>query len=331
MRKILIGASFTLLSACAQLPQLRPVLQHDDASALPRNEAPYATGKRHLAAGQLGLAVDNFRTAVARDGGDVAALNALAACYDRLGRFDLADRYYDKAMAVAPDDPQTLNNLGVSNLMRGRPALALALLDHAARVAPDEPAIAANHDRAIQARAAALTAAELPDAPDDRPNRLQRVGVNTWALQASASFQPVRWTPSTSSRADEPPLPMPAPRPAVTRHSLEAPAPAKPNAALSLNTLKFQVLNGVGRRGMAARMRAVLASHGMGRGAIGDASRFGAARTVLTYHPDRREEAQAVARLLPASVQLQAGPTQQHDMVLLLGRDLIPFDQTAQR
>jgi hypothetical protein len=50
----------------------------------------------------------------------VRALNGLAASYDRLGRFDLARRYYQQALEISPQSAQTLNNMGYSLVLEAR-------------------------------------------------------------------------------------------------------------------------------------------------------------------------------------------------------------------
>jgi hypothetical protein len=104
----------------------------------------YASGKQHFAAGQLGLALTDFQRALQEQGPSVDRLNALAATYDRLSRFDLADRAYRQALALDPDSPQTLNNIGYSYMLRGRPDLASAYLAKAQSVAKGDPVIGAN-------------------------------------------------------------------------------------------------------------------------------------------------------------------------------------------
>lgn len=97
---------------------------------------PYDRAKAHYEAGRFGLAVKQFEIALSDDPKSVAALNGLAASFDRLHRFELAERYYLRALNVAPDDAQTLNNLGYSYLIQGRYDLALAHLQDAYRRDP---------------------------------------------------------------------------------------------------------------------------------------------------------------------------------------------------
>lgn len=61
----------------------------------------------------------------------------LAASYDRLGRFDLADRGYAAAVKLAGHTPSILNNEGYSYILRGDLGKARAKLDEALRLDPN--------------------------------------------------------------------------------------------------------------------------------------------------------------------------------------------------
>jgi hypothetical protein len=138
-------------------------LKGDDASAL------YAKGKAHFAAGQFGLASDEFQAALAKKPGSVEILNALGATYDRLTRFDVADRYYKDALALDPKDPQTLNNLAYSLMLRGDPQHAIPLLNVAQSAAAD-PMIAANLALAKRLEKKLDQPAVADSAPSDKGN-----------------------------------------------------------------------------------------------------------------------------------------------------------------
>ena len=75
--------------------------------------------KVHYRNGDWGLAEENFRQAVELAPRDAEAWVGLAASYDRLRRFDLADRAYGNAIKLVGHNPVILNNLGYSNLLRG--------------------------------------------------------------------------------------------------------------------------------------------------------------------------------------------------------------------
>ncbi len=68
----------------------------------------------------------------------------LGASYDRLRRFDLADRVYASLYKLSGGTAQYYNNLGYSNLLRGNLANALKNFREAQRLAPDNLVIANN-------------------------------------------------------------------------------------------------------------------------------------------------------------------------------------------
>ncbi|HYF55008.1 MAG TPA: hypothetical protein VEA41_12185 [Salinarimonas sp.] len=78
-----------------------------------------ALGKEHFRARNYGLAELHFRRAVEIRAGDVEAWLGLAASYDQLKRFELADRAYARAFGIAGPTPELLNNRGYSYLLRG--------------------------------------------------------------------------------------------------------------------------------------------------------------------------------------------------------------------
>jgi tetratricopeptide (TPR) repeat protein len=116
-------------------------------------------GKRHFREGEFGLAEKHFRRAVEKglpDARDAAeAWLGLAASYDRLRRFELADRAYARAIAIVGPAPEILNNQGYSYLMRGDYAHARVKLNEARAKDPANPHILANLDlldRAVRPR-----------------------------------------------------------------------------------------------------------------------------------------------------------------------------------
>src|SRR5882724_5774720 len=57
-----------------------------------------ARGKANFAAGRYGVALGQFEQVLAEQPESVRALNAIAATYDQLRNFDLAQQYYDRAL-----------------------------------------------------------------------------------------------------------------------------------------------------------------------------------------------------------------------------------------
>ena len=103
-------------------------------------------GKKHYHAGNFGNAERHFRRAVEQYPKDAEAWVGLAASYDRLKRFDLADRAYAQATKLIGDTPELLNNKGYSLLLRGDYARAKTVLLRALALAPDNPYIRNNLD-----------------------------------------------------------------------------------------------------------------------------------------------------------------------------------------
>jgi Flp pilus assembly protein TadD len=101
-------------------------------------------GKKHFRAANFGLAERHFRRAVERHPRDAEAWVGLAASYDRLRRFDLADRAYDQAVQVVGPTAEILNNRGFSYMLRGDYRRARAKFVEARARDPDNPHVQAN-------------------------------------------------------------------------------------------------------------------------------------------------------------------------------------------
>jgi len=105
-------------------------------------------GKRHFRQANYGLAEQYFRRAAEKTPGearhDAEVWLGLAACYDRLRRFELADRAYAQALKILGPTPELLNNLGYSYLLRGDYARAREKLLAARAKDPDSPYVRNN-------------------------------------------------------------------------------------------------------------------------------------------------------------------------------------------
>ena len=76
-------------------------------------------GKKYFRAADFGLAERHFRRAVEQHPRDLESWIGLAAAYDRLRRWDLADRAYEQAMKISGPQAELLNNWGYSFMLRG--------------------------------------------------------------------------------------------------------------------------------------------------------------------------------------------------------------------
>jgi tetratricopeptide (TPR) repeat protein len=101
-------------------------------------------GKKQYRAGNFGLAERYFRRAAEMHPRDAEAWVGLAAAYDRLRRFDLADRAYAQVTAIIGPTAEVLNNRGYSYLLRGDYPRARTTLLAAAAKDPRNPYIKNN-------------------------------------------------------------------------------------------------------------------------------------------------------------------------------------------
>jgi Flp pilus assembly protein TadD len=120
----------------AELPRASPPI---DAI-----EDDLGLAKRHFRAAHYGLAEVHFRRAAENGKRDPEAWLGLAASYDKLKRYDLADRAYAEALSLYGPTPEYLNNRGYSYLLRGDVPRASRLLAEAALQDPDNQQVQAN-------------------------------------------------------------------------------------------------------------------------------------------------------------------------------------------
>lgn len=129
-----------------------------DGSLLGANPADdLATGKAYFRAANYGMAEKNFRRAVELHPTDAEAWLDLAASYDHLKRFDLADRAYAEAIRLVGPKTEILNNQGYSYMLRGDNARAYEKLNEARRRDPGNKFVLSNlrllEDSAAKAKA----------------------------------------------------------------------------------------------------------------------------------------------------------------------------------
>jgi tetratricopeptide (TPR) repeat protein len=101
-------------------------------------------GKRFFRANNFGNAEKSFRAAVEKHPNDAEAWVGLAASYDRLHRFDLADRAYQQAIRIVGRTPEVLNDQGFSYILRGDYSRAQRTLVEAQTKDPHNPHVQAN-------------------------------------------------------------------------------------------------------------------------------------------------------------------------------------------
>jgi tetratricopeptide (TPR) repeat protein len=119
-------------------PLAKPGLLGDD----PNDDL--SLGKKYFRSNNFGLAERHFRKAVETHPNDGEAWMGLAAAYDRLRRFDLADRAYTQSIRIAGATPEILNNQGFSYMLRGDYTRARKRLEEAQMKDPANPYVRAN-------------------------------------------------------------------------------------------------------------------------------------------------------------------------------------------
>ena len=119
-------------------PLAKPGLLGDD----PHDDLQLA--KKYFRSNNYGLAEKAYRTAVETHPRHAEAWVGLAACYDRLHRFDLADRAYQEAIRIVGPTVEILNNQGFSYMLRGDYARAHKKLEDAEAKDPANPYVQAN-------------------------------------------------------------------------------------------------------------------------------------------------------------------------------------------
>lgn len=125
------------------VPTTPTVQEPTDVQYYPSDE-PLRLGMEHFGRGNYGMAERYFRDAVEKAPRDVTAWVGLAASYDRLRRFDLADQAYAQALKLRGPTVQILNNQGYSYMLRGDFVRARQKFLHAYKLDPSSATIQNN-------------------------------------------------------------------------------------------------------------------------------------------------------------------------------------------
>jgi hypothetical protein len=292
-----VGVALAACSAPVFGPaSVRPVYRGGQTSADLVSES-YATGKAEYAAGHYGLAIRSFERELGRYPRSVRALNGLGACYDQLGRYDVARTYYFQALALAPDDTRTLNNLGYSTYLAGQYAEAAKLLALATAVdGGKDPVIAENLHLTEQA-------------------------LGRTAAQPGSGNQSV---PVSVAQAVEPAGAVDV---AVDTAAAETVDVQKVIRIQRMPRVWLEVSNGNGRTGMAKLVTRVIKRMGGQVWRISNADSFGHRETLIYYQPGNLEQARRVARGLPVPVELAETTTNRPKVKvrLVLGHDIASY------
>src|SRR5215208_3500476 len=120
-----------------------PVQEPTDVKYYPSDE-PVRMGLEQFNRGNFGLSQRYFKDGVEKAPRDVTAWVGLAASYDRLRRFDLADQAYAAALSLRGETVGILNNQGYSYMLRGNLELAREKFYKAYKLDPNNVTIRNN-------------------------------------------------------------------------------------------------------------------------------------------------------------------------------------------
>jgi Flp pilus assembly protein TadD len=129
--------------ADAGKPMTATVQEADDVKYY-RSDEPLRLGIEHFNRGHYGIAERYFHDATEKAPKDPTAWIGLAASYDRIARFDLADRAYAYAISLVGETTEILNNQGYSYMLRGDLNAARRKFMQAYQREPNNPTIANN-------------------------------------------------------------------------------------------------------------------------------------------------------------------------------------------
>lgn len=143
----LAGCDATLRDAAIFAPvepaPADPVQEPTDVKYYPSDE-PVRMGLEAFNRGNYGIAQRYFKDAVEKSPRDVTAWIGLAASYDRIRRFDLADQAYAQAIRLGGATVQLLNNQGYSYMLRGNLTAAKRTFERAYSLDPTNPVVINN-------------------------------------------------------------------------------------------------------------------------------------------------------------------------------------------
>ncbi|MGN7932780.1 hypothetical protein ACTJI5_22170 [Sphingopyxis sp. 22461] len=165
-----------LLTGCAFGPRLQtgiPEVRTVPVLAGLSPQESLVRAKTFLASKQYGLAIELFKGASRDRALEAESLNGLAIAYDAIGRRDLAERYFQRALASDPTDRRARQNLAAFYAVTGNEEKRRALL-----------AIAAELPRSVVTVETGLAA------PDEDSHAAQPVSLQKKS-PLGAAFQPL--------------------------------------------------------------------------------------------------------------------------------------------
>ena len=217
--KLIGTAAMFSVAACGGEQGKLEIRSSPTPLAAGRQAVPFriAEARGQFALGNVALALEGFRLALREDPNSIDAMKGVAACYDRMARFDLSRRHYEAALAIAPGDPQLLTAFAGSLDQQGQTAEAASVRAEVrqrvafakANAAPAPAAVAPVSLRVAQA------VAPKPRARTEQPRPVAPVQHKVAAERAAPPPIVAQVAPKPVQSAAVQPLPKAPARPTV--------------------------------------------------------------------------------------------------------------------
>ncbi|MBV0893419.1 hypothetical protein KTN05_16555 [Paracoccus sp. Z118] len=143
-RALILMAGLAVLSGCSESTTAAPGQTLPASVPSIRAGTELSTAKTNFETGNFGYAARYFDMALKASPRDMEACLGLAASYDWLHRFDLADTAYGKCRKIEGETFAYHNNLGFSYFLRGEYDKASVNLAQARALQPGHPVIENN-------------------------------------------------------------------------------------------------------------------------------------------------------------------------------------------
>ena len=281
-------AMLGLLNGCAGSSSISGIRPVGDVAV---GQTSVAAGNALVARGQYGLAVAAYRRVLRLDPANSQALEGLAISYELLGRADLADRYYQEALALAPRNPRIYQNFAAFLRVQKRHSDADQLMADMRIALPDAPVEAA---QTPPAQPASVVVAVVP--PPAEPN----IRVIKQSERATLVVTMPQQVPAAQPRTAA------APQIAAT------------------GSRPLRVVNAVGRRGVARQTAALLTKRGFTGVEIGDAA-FTLKRSRILVPAQKRELGERLSRSLPFAARVEESVRVDRVQILIGSDALAPL------
>ncbi|MCL6684511.1 LytR C-terminal domain-containing protein [Sphingomonas alba] len=302
-----------------------------------------------LAIGNVALALEGFRKAEREDPSSMDALAGMAQCYDKMGRFDLSRRYYEQALARAPQNQTLLTLFAASLDLQGERSEAASVRAEMASLTP--PASAPATETAQDVAATAALAAQPPETAAPVGKSVTIALAPAQPAKAAPIPKAVPKAPTmnvapvgksvTIALAPLPPAPPPPRQPRIERLSLTEvalitgdgpkwmrPAVAQPVRSasharqqkieqLADMPVRLRVLNAARVDKLAARTRTYLGQFGWRNILVGNAA-VTRPKSLILYPQAARAEAMRLSNRFGFAMAPRADVKQ---LTILLGRD----------